>query len=116
MVKEKKAPRRLKIRHRIRKTVRGTAAFPRLSVYKSNTSIYAQLVDDVKGHTLLAASSKELGEKSIDVDKARKVGEAIAAKALQQGISKVVFDRSGYLYHGKVKALAEGAKQQGLQF
>lgn len=116
MVTEKKVARRLKIRHRIRKTIQGTAEIPRLSVYKSNTCIYAQLVDDTKGHTLLAASSSKLGGKSIDVDKAKKVGEAIAEKALQQGISKVVFDRSGYLYHGRVKALAEGAKKQGLQF
>ncbi len=115
-IKNKKAERRLKIRKRIRKTIQGTAKMPRLSIYKSNKCIYVQLVNDEQGHTLLAASSKALGEPGIDVAKARKVGEAIAEKALEQGMKTVVFDRSGYRYHGRVKALAEGAKDKGLKF
>lgn len=114
-VKNKKVERRLKIRGRIRKTIAGTAKIPRLSIYKSNQCIYVQLIDDKKRHTLLATSSRALGVPGIDVDKARKVGEDIAQKALEQGITTVVFDRSGYLYHGRVKALAEGAKEKGLK-
>ena len=115
-IKNKKAERRLKIRRRIRKTIQGTAKVPRLAIYKSNKCIYVQLVNDAQGHTLLTTSSRALGEQGIDVDKARKVGEAIAEKALEKGIKTVVFDRSGYLYHGRVKALAEGAKDKGLKF
>lgn len=115
-IKNKKAERRLKIRRSIRKTIQGTAQVPRLSIYKSNKCIYVQLVNDEQGHTLLATSSKALGEPGIDVAKARKVGEAIAEKALEQGMQTVVFDRSGYRYHGRVKALAEGAKDKGLKF
>ncbi|MHA7877628.1 MAG: 50S ribosomal protein L18 [Bacteroidota bacterium] len=115
-MKNKKAARRLKIRKRIRKTILGTAEAPRLSIYKSNKCIYVQLINDEQGHTLLATSSRALGTPGIDVDKARKVGEDIAQKALEQGISAVVFDRSGYLYHGRIKALAEGAKEKGLKF
>ncbi|MCU0318048.1 MAG: 50S ribosomal protein L18 [Amoebophilaceae bacterium] len=114
--KNKKVDRRLKIRRKIRKIIQGTAAVPRLSIFKSNKCIYAQLIDDEQGHTLLATSSKALGDSGIDVDKARKVGKAIAEKALERGIEAVVFDRSGYLYHGRVKALAEGARDQGLKF
>jgi large subunit ribosomal protein L18 len=105
-VKNRKVERRLKIRKKIRRIIRGTAIVPRLSVYKSNTCIYAQLIDDERGHTLLTTSSRALGDPGIDVDKARKVGEFIAEKALEQGIKAVVFDRSGYLYHGRIKALA----------
>jgi large subunit ribosomal protein L18 len=115
-VRNKKVERRLKIRKRIRKIIQGTASVPRLSVYKSNKCIYAQLIDDERGHTLLNASSRALGDQGIDVDKARKVGEAIAEKALEQGIKTVVFDRSGYLYHGRIRALAEGARYKGLKF
>ncbi|MEL7064502.1 MAG: 50S ribosomal protein L18 [Bacteroidota bacterium] len=114
--KNKKEARRLKIRRKIRKTIKGTAATPRLSVYKSNKGIYVQLINDEQGHTLLTTSSRALGEQGIDVDKARKVGETIAEKAREQGIETVVFDRSGYLYHGRVKALAEGARNKGLKF
>ena len=114
--KNKKVDRRLKIRKKIRKTIQGTATIPRLSVYKSNKCIYAQLIDDEQGHTLLTTSSRALGDPGIDVDKARKVGRVIAEKALEQGIEAVVFDRSGYRYHGRVKALAEGARDQGLKF
>jgi len=115
-IKNKKVERRLKIRKRIRKSIQGTAEVPRLSIYKSNSCIYVQLIDDSKGHTLATTSSRTLGSQSIDVDKARKVGEVLAEKALEKGITKVVFDRSGYLYHGKIKALAEGAKDKGLKF
>lgn len=115
-IKSAKVERRLKIRKRIRKTILGTETVPRLAIYKSNKCIYAQLINDEKHHTLLATSSRALGEPGIDVAKARKVGEVIAAKALEKGITTVVFDRSGYLYHGRIKALAEGARHKGLKF
>lgn len=101
---------------RIRKTIQGTAEVPRLSIYRSNKCIYVQLINDHQGHTLAASSSRELGEQGVDVAKARRVGEAIAEKAIEKGIKTVVFDRSGYLYHGQLKALAEGAKDKGLKF
>ena len=116
MVKDKKAARRLRIRRRIRKAVQGTAAVPRLSIYKSNKRIYVQLINDEQGHTLLATSSNALSTPGIDVEKAKQVGELIAEKALAKGIKTVVFDRSGYIYHGRVKALAEGARAKGLKF
>jgi large subunit ribosomal protein L18 len=115
-IKNEKVERRLRIRRKIRKIVQGTATVPRLSVYKSNKCIYAQLINDEQGHTLLTTSSRALGDQGIDVDKARKVGAAIAEKALEKGIETVVFDRSGYLYHGRIKALAEGARSKGLKF
>ena len=115
-IKNKKEERRLKIRRRIRKTVQGTEKIPRLSVYRSNKNIYVQLVNDEQGHTLLATSSKDLGDQNINIDNARKVGKTIAERALEKGIKTVVFDRSGYRYHGKIKALAESAKNQGLKF
>jgi large subunit ribosomal protein L18 len=108
--------RRLRIKLSIRAKVSGTAEKPRLSVFRSNTGIYAQLIDDVKGQTLAAASSKELGLKSGNVESAKQVGAKIAEKALTAGISTVVFDRNGYLYHGRVKAVAEGAREGGLKF
>lgn len=101
---------------RIRKTIQGTAEVPRLSIYRSNKCIYVQLINDQQGHTLAASSSRALGEQGVDVAKARRVGEAIAEKAIEKGIKTVVFDRSGYLYHGQLKALAEGAKDKGLKF
>jgi large subunit ribosomal protein L18 len=115
-IRNEKVERRLRIRRKIRKIVQGTATVPRLSVYKSNKCIYAQLINDEQGHTLLTSSSRALGDQGIDIDKARKVGEAVAEKALGQGIETVVFDRSGYLYHGRIKALAEGARSKGLKF
>lgn len=112
-----KSNRRIRIKKGIRKIVNGTAQRPRLAVYKSNKSIYAQLVDDTKGHTLAAASSKEIGAKdNTNVAVAKNVGAKIAEKAKENGIESVVFDRSGYLYHGKVKALADGAREAGLKF
>mgnify|MGYP003581523162 CR=1 FL=1 len=115
----KKQLRRKKIRSSIRKKLRGTAERPRLSVYRSNKDIYVQLIDDVTGVTLAAASSftKEApADKANKVDRARLVGQAIAEKAKASGITTVVFDRGGYLYHGRVKSLAEGAREAGLQF
>ena len=108
--------KRQKIRYRIRKKISGTATKPRLSVFRSNTGIYAQIIDDVKGHTLAAASSKELGLTNGNVDNAKQVGAKLAEKALAAGVSTVVFDRNGYLYHGRVKAVAEGAREGGLKF
>ncbi len=115
----RKQLRRNSIRTRIRRTVKGTAERPRLSVFRSNKQIYAQLIDDLSGVTIVAASSaaKEFGAmKANKVDIAKEVGKAIATKAVQSGISSVVFDRGGYLYHGRVKALAEGAREAGLVF
>ncbi len=108
--------RRLRLKLSIRKKISGTDVKPRLSVFRSNTSIYAQLIDDVQGHTLAAASSKELGLKNGNVENAKAVGAKIAEKALAAGISSVVFDRNGYLYHGRVKAVADGAREGGLKF
>jgi large subunit ribosomal protein L18 len=109
--------RRLRIRQGIRKKLKGTAERPRLTVYKSNTAIYAQLIDDVKGRTLAAASSMEAGKsKNINIEKSKEVGKKLAEKARESGIESVVFDRNGYIYHGKVKALAEGAREGGLKF
>ena len=113
-----KDKRRLRIRRSIRKKISGVAESPRLSVYKSNTAIYAQLIDDTKGHTLVSASSSELtkDKKNINIDDSKKVGLSLAEKAKASGIETVVFDRSGYQYHGRIKALAEGAREGGLKF
>lgn len=110
--------RRQKIRYRIRKKVSGTAARPRLSIFRSNRFIYAQLIDDLKGHTLIASSSSEFVANSTmsKVEEARQTGKKLAEKALAAGISNVVFDRGGYLYHGRVKSLADGAREGGLIF
>jgi large subunit ribosomal protein L18 len=112
-----KPERRQRIRFRIRKTISGTTANPRLSVFRSNKEIYAQLIDDVNGVTLLAASSreKEIG-KGTNVEVATAVGKLVAEKALKAGIEVVTFDRGGYLYHGRIKSLAEGARAAGLKF
>lgn len=102
---------------RIRKKVKGTPERPRLSVFRSNKSIYCQLVDDLKGITLAAASSHELGAaEGTKAEQSAEVGKLIAQKALAAGINQVVFDRGGFLYHGRVKALADGAREGGLQF
>jgi len=114
-----KNKRRLKIKSRIRKVVSGTEARPRLSVFRSNKEIYAQVVDDVTGKTLAAASSrdKEISSaKGTKSDIATLVGKAVAEKALKAGIDTISFDRGGYLYHGRVKSLAEGAREAGLKF
>ncbi|MFM9837228.1 MAG: 50S ribosomal protein L18 [Cyclobacteriaceae bacterium] len=108
--------RRLRIKKGIRKNLEGTTARPRLSVFKSNTAIYVQVIDDSKGHTVLATSSKELAKKGVSVAISKEVGQKVAEKALASGIKEIVFDRNGYLYHGNVKALAEGAREGGLKF
>jgi len=112
-----KPERRQRIRFRIRKTISGTAANPRLSVFRSNKEIYAQLIDDVNGVTILAASSreKEIG-KGTNLEVATAVGKLVAEKALKAGIEVITFDRGGYLYHGRIKSLAEGARAAGLKF
>ncbi len=112
-----KNSRRLRIKQGIRKKISGTDSRPRLSVFKSNTGIYAQLVDDLKGQTLAQASSKELGAKqNTKVEVSKEVGKKLAERAIANGVSEVVFDRNGYLYHGNVKALADGAREGGLKF
>ena len=110
-----KIERRNKIKTRIRGKVSGTAARPRMSVFRSNKQIYAQLIDDLAGNTLVAASSKGL-EGGTKTEIAAKVGRAIAEKALAAGITEVVFDRNGYLFHGRVKSLADAARSAGLKF
>jgi large subunit ribosomal protein L18 len=112
-----KPARRLRRRRRVRAKVRGTADRPRLSVFRSNRGIQAQLIDDVKGHTVAAvnwmeADLKELGR----LDQAKKAGELLAERAKAAGVEECVFDRGGYRYHGKVKALADGAREGGLKF
>ena len=112
-----RAERRSKIRKGIRLKIEGSAERPRLSVYRSNKAIYAQIIDDSKGHTLVAASSSELDKKGgVNVTISKNVGKKVAERALASGINTIVFDRNGYLYHGNVKALAEGAKEGGLKF
>jgi large subunit ribosomal protein L18 len=114
-----KSSARSKIRYRIRKKISGNATKPRLSVFRSNMEIYAQLVNDENGTTITAASSKEkdiAAQKITKVEKSKLVGAAVARKASELGIKDVVFDRGGYIYHGRVKAVAEGAREGGLQF
>jgi large subunit ribosomal protein L18 len=114
-----KQDRRDRLRFRIRKTISGTDQRPRLAVFRSNKEIYAQLIDDVSGKTITAASSRD---KDIDVSKVNKVeaaklvGKAVAERAVKAGVETVSFDRGGYLYHGRVKSLAEGAREGGLKF
>lgn len=116
-MKFSKEGRRKKIHQRIRRTVKGTAQKPRLSVYRSNFEIYAQLIDDVNGVTLASASSrKDVKETGSKIEQSKAVGAAIAEKAKGIGIEEVAFDRSGYLYHGRVKSLADGAREAGLKF
>ena len=114
-----KLAQRQKIRYRIRKKVQGTATKPRLSVFRSNADIYCQLIDDVNGVTLAASSSREAdieAQKVPKIDKAKLAGESDAKKALALNITTCVFDRGGNLYHGRIKAVAEGARAGGLQF
>jgi len=115
-----KLERRSRIRMRIRKKISGTAEKPRLAVFRSNKQIYVQVVDDLKGATLLSASSKEkevAGEMGIKkTEQAKLVGKILAAKCKEKGIESVVFDRSGYKYHGRVKSLADAAREGGLKF
>ena len=117
--KNKKQFRRNRIRMRIRKTIVGSAERPRMSVFRSNKSIYVQLIDDKAGHTLLAVTSADADASGDDklskMDQAKTVGKQVAEKAKDAGIETVVFDRGGYLYHGRVKALAEAAREGGLK-
>ena len=111
----KKEQRRIKIKYRVRNKISGTAARPRLSVFRSNKQIYAQVIDADTAKTLVSASS--LGMEAMPKkEQAAKVGEALAQKAIEAGITTVVFDRNGYLYHGRVKELADGARKGGLKF
>lgn len=111
-----KIARRLKIKAHIRTNVAGTAERPRLTVFRSNSQIYAQVIDDVKGTTLASASSLKITDKMTKTEKAALVGKAIAEAAVAAGVSEVVFDRNGYLYHGRVKQLADAAREAGLKF
>jgi large subunit ribosomal protein L18 len=117
-MKFNKEKRRKRIHYRIRKKIKGTQAMPRFSVYRSNKEIYCQAIDDVNGVTIASASSRE---ESVDksqpkVEQAKQVGKLFAERVKSNHISQMVFDRSGYLYHGRVKALADGAREGGLEF
>ncbi len=119
--KPSRADGRNKRHYRIRNKISGTAQKPRLAVFRSNKHIYAQIIDDTVGNTLAAASTMEAAlkdklQKTSDVEAAKVIGEAIAKKALDKGISSVVFDRGGFVYHGKIQALADAAREAGLQF
>ena len=112
---------RKKRHYRLRNQISGTPDRPRLNVFRSNNHIYAQVIDDIAGHTLAAASTMEKSissslESTADIAAAKAVGEAVAKRAKERGIEKVVFDRGGYLYHGRIKALADSAREAGLQF
>ncbi len=113
-----KAQRRTRIKRRVRKTVQGTNSKPRLSVYRSNKEIYAQIINDVDSKTLAAASSldKAIAKEGTKSDVAKAVGKAIAERAIASGIESIAFDRNGYLYHGRIKSLADGAREGGLKF
>lgn len=111
-----KSNRRRRIQNRLRKKIKGTSARPRLSVFRSNKAIYCQVIDDVSGVTLAQASSKEGAAEGNKSNQAKAVGKLIAERASAKNISTVVFDRGGYLYHGRVKALADGAREGGLKF
>jgi len=118
-IKSKKDFRRIRIKHSIRKIVSGTPERPRMTVFRSSKEIYVQLIDDLAGKTLAAASSLEkevAGQKMTKTERAKLVGKLIAQKATDSGISEVVFDRGGYLYHGRVKSLADAAREGGLKF
>jgi large subunit ribosomal protein L18 len=112
-IKNRKQYRRNRIKMRVRKVISGTADRPRMTVFRSNKNIYVQLIDDLAGHTLLSASSSD--EKASKIEQAKKIGKLVAEKAKEAGIESVVFDRNGYLYHGRIKALAEAAREGGLK-
>ena len=117
-VKEDKNKARVKRHLRVRNHISGTAERPRLNVFRSLSNIYAQVIDDVKGVTLVSASSKDKGFENYggNVAAAKAIGETVAKRALEKGITEVVFDRGGYIFHGRVKELAEGAREGGLKF
>jgi large subunit ribosomal protein L18 len=117
--KSKKENRRFRIKMKIRKVVKGTPEMPRMSVFRSNKQIYVQIIDDTIKKTLISASSSEsfvISNKGTKIEKAKLVGKLIAEKSISLGIKNVVFDRNGYLYHGRVKSLAEAARENGLKF
>ena len=111
-----KTERRTRIKKGIRNKISGTSDIPRISVFKSNKAIYAQIIDDVNGTTIASSSSQEIGKTGVNIEVSKEVGKALAEKAKSANIEKVVFDRNGYPYHGKVKALADGAREGGLKF
>ena len=114
-----KKDKRQNIRYRIRKTIKGSADLPRLAVFRSNKQIYAQLIDDITGHTIVAASSRDKsleGKKVTKIEQAKLVGSLIGEKAQEAGVNRVKFDRGGFIFHGRVKALAEAARETGLKF
>ena len=115
-----KTYRRNRIRQRIKKVISGTSDYPRLSVFRSNKEIYCQLIDDVNGKTLIQSSSRDKSiinlKLATNMEVSYNVGKVIAEKAIKEGIKKIKFDRGGYLYHGRVKSLAEGAREGGLKF
>jgi len=114
-----KTDRRERLRFRIRKTVSGTSDRPRVAVFRSNKEIYAQIIDDVNGKTITAASTRDKGidaSKLNKIEAAKLVGKALAEKAIKAGVESITFDRGGYIYHGRVKSLAEGAREGGLKF
>ena len=111
-----KIERRIKIKYRVRNKISGTAECPRMSVFRSNKQIYVQVIDDLSGKTLASASSLGMTEKVTKKEQAAKVGELIAKKAQEAGITTVVFDRNGYLYHGRIKEVADAARNGGLKF
>ena len=112
----KNRERRERIKMGVRKKISGTNDRPRLSVFRSNTGIYAQIIDDIKGVTIASASTVELGKKSVNMENSKSVGKKLAEKAVASGVETIVFDRNGYLYHGNIKAFAEGAREGGLKF
>ena len=113
----KNRERRERIKAGVRKKISGTTERPRLSIFRSNRGLYVQVIDDLKGVTVAAASTLELGEKSkLNMETSKSVGKKIAEKAIASGVQTIVFDRNGYLYHGNVKAFAEGAREGGLKF
>lgn len=111
-----KLQRRTRIKQGIRRKISGTSTRPRVSVFRSNKAIYGQIIDDVKGVTVAAASSLEIGKERNNVEVSKEVGKKLAEKAKAAGVETVIFDRNGYPYHGKVKAFAEGAREGGLKF
>jgi large subunit ribosomal protein L18 len=113
----KNIERRERIKAGVRKKISGTTERPRLSVFRSNRGLYVQVIDDLKGVTIAAASTQELGDKAkLNIENSKSVGKKIAEKAIASGVQTIVFDRNGYLYHGNVKAFAEGAREGGLKF
>lgn len=114
--KESRNVARVARHKRVRENLKGTGSIPRLNIFRSNQDIYAQIIDDEESKTLLSVSGKELKLKGNNIETAKKIGEAIAEKAIKAKIKKVVFDRGGYLYHGRIKALADAAREKGLEF